>query len=211
MCFSPAASLTVGTALSVLGVATVGKVRRTSHLLFASIPLLFGVQQLIEGIIWLSLDAPAVLSVASFLFVLFSHVLWPTVVPLSVFLMEPRPWRRVMLALFVGLGGIVSTYFLFFLLRENIAVQVVHGNITYVAPHFFVTFILSPYTVATCASCLFSSHRFVNVFGIVMFLSAIAAYRLYEHAFVSVWCFFAAALSAIIYLHVNSNTHAIKP
>ncbi len=209
MCFSPAASFTIGTALSVIGGASIAKAPRREELMFASIPLLFGMQQLTEGVIWVSLGNPLVLSAASFVFMFFSHVLWPIFIPASVFLMEPKGWRRWALLACTGIGLVVSAYFLYFLMRETVTTFAVNKSILYMAPHFAVTFVLSPYSVATCASCLFSSHRIVNFFGVVTFLSAIVAYRFYEQTFVSVWCFFAAVLSVIIYVHIARRARVI--
>ena len=39
------------------------------------------------------------------------------------------------------------------------------------------------------------------VFGVLALLSFGAAYAFYATWFISVWCFFAALLSAVIYLH----------
>ncbi len=46
-----------------------------------------------------------------------------------------------------------------------------------------------------------TSHRVINIFGILAFVFAIAACRLYTMSFVSVWCFFAAVLSLIVHLY----------
>ena len=60
MCFSATASFVAGTSLSVIGVATLKHVKRKTEIPFAMIPLLFGIQQLTEGVIWLTFanDAP---------------------------------------------------------------------------------------------------------------------------------------------------------
>lgn len=208
MCFSPVASFVAGTGLCAVGGASIRKCPTLREMPFAAIPLLFGVQQLTEGVVWLSLDRPAVLPVAAFVFMLFSHVLWPTFIPLSVALMEPKPWRRRFLYMFVGMGAVVSAYFFFYLLIEDVKTGVLNKSILYVSPTFAVTFVLSPYSVATCASCLFSSYRFVNLFGILTFLSAVVAYEFYDKTFVSVWCFFAALISVVVYLHVARRARA---
>jgi hypothetical protein len=41
----------------------------------------------------------------------------------------------------------------------------------------------------------------VKVFGVLALLSFAAAYFFYAIWFISVWCFFAALLSAVVYLH----------
>lgn len=45
-----------------------------------------------------------------------------------------------------------------------------------------------------------SSHRAIKVFGVLALLSSAAAYWLYANWFTSIWCFFAALLSALVYL-----------
>jgi len=59
------------------------------------------------------------------------------------------------------------------------------------------------YLAATCVSCFFSSHKFVNLFGVLALVSFIAAYVVHVRALVSIWCFFAAILSLLIYVHLR--------
>ena len=49
MCFSAPASFVAGIALSTVGAATIRMTSRRAEIAFAMIPLLFGVQQLTEG------------------------------------------------------------------------------------------------------------------------------------------------------------------
>ena len=57
------------------------------------------------------------------------------------------------------------------------------------------------YLAATCVGCFFSSHKLINIFGVLALLLFMVAYWFYTVAFFSVWCFFAAILSVVIYLH----------
>jgi len=90
MCFSATASFVTGVSLSALGVATLKKAQRKVGVPFAMIPLLFGVQQIIEGMLWLSFrfDAPLLNVITTYAFTLFSHVLWPIFVPFAIGLVE---------------------------------------------------------------------------------------------------------------------------
>ena len=54
MCFSAGASFVSGIFISAIGVASVKKVYKPSQRVFAIIPLLFGIQQLAEGCLWLT-------------------------------------------------------------------------------------------------------------------------------------------------------------
>jgi len=205
MCFSPAASFAAGIVLGITGGASIRDTQSKSQIPFASIPLLFGVQQLTEGVIWLTFGLPAVQSVMTVIYLLFSHVLWPIFIPLAVWYMEPVWWRKKLLLLFILMGAVVGAYFLYYLFVDSVAAAVVNNCIAYNGEHFYQTFVLSPYSVATCASCLFSSNRFVNVFGVLTFLAAIASYRFFQSNFVSVWCFFSALLSVLIFWYFHSQ------
>jgi len=202
MCFSATASFVAGVSLSVLGAATVRKAERKEEVPFAMIPLLFGVQQIIEGMLWLSFlfDAPRLNVVTTYVFTLFSHVLWPMWVPFSVGFLETVAWRKKAIALFLATGIAVGLYNLFFIIKYPV-ISEVSCNMVYVSPHFHKLQVMALYLAATCASCFFSSHRMINIFGVLAWLLFLVAFWFYTVAFFSVWCFFAAILSIVIYLH----------
>lgn len=205
MCFSATASFVAGTSLSVIGVATLKTVKRKSEIPFAMIPLLFGIQQLTEGVIWLtfSRDAPGLQQTMTYVYSGFSHVLWPIYVPLAIGILESVRWRKKVLAGFEVAGLTVGLYLLYFIVTAPVVAQVVSRHIEYISPHFYVPPMIVLYLAATCVSAFFSSHKFVNLFGALALLSFIAAYLIYAHALVSVWCFFAALLSILMYVHMR--------
>ena len=90
MCFSASASFIAGASISVLGVATIKKTKTRAEVPFAMIPLLFGIQQLIEGVIWLTFhyEAPLLKQIMTYFYSGFSHVLWPIYVPLAIGFLE---------------------------------------------------------------------------------------------------------------------------
>ena len=202
MCFSATASFVAGTTLSVLGVATLRSVRRRNQVAFAAIPLLFGLQQIVEGVLWLSFsfDAPQINVAMTYLFSLFSHVLWPIFVPFSIGMLETVAWRRRVIWGFQAVGLAVGLYLLYLILQLPVT-SVALANIVYVSPHFYQVPVMLLYLVATCVSCFFSSIDTVRIFGaLALFLFAVAAV-FFNLALFSVWCFFSAILSFIIYIH----------
>jgi len=205
MCFSASASFIAGTSLCAIGVATVKKVEARNELPFAMIPLLFGIQQLTEGVIWLTFshDAPLLRQTMTYLYSIFSHVLWPMYVPFAMGVMEAVRWRKKAIFAFEAAGVIVGLYLLYFIVTSPVVAEVVGSHIVYVSPHFYLIPMIIFYLAATCVSCFFSSHGFVRLFGVLALLSYIAAYVIHVEALVSIWCFFAAILSLLIYLHLR--------
>jgi hypothetical protein len=211
MCFSASASLIAGVLLSAIGVATIKKTRRREEIPLAAIPLLFGIQQFIEGMLWLSFrfEIPLLNSVMTYAFTFFSHVLWPIFVPFAILMVETGPWRRKIIWVFQITGAAVGLYLLYYIARHSISSEI-HGHVIYVFPHFHKPLVLMLYVTATCAGAFFSSHKTINLFGFMSLFLFVVAYWFYKVAFFSVWCFFAAILSAIIYLHFKS-INARKP
>ncbi len=206
MCFSATASFVAGTTLSLIGVATLKNVQRKSEFPFALIPLLFGVQQLIEGGLWLSFrfDHPLVNMATTYAFSVFSHTVWPIFVPFSVGMLETVSWRRHVMWGFQVVGLAIGLYLLYFLIKYPV-VAVAKENIVYVSPHFYQVPAMLLYLAATCVVSFFSSHRLVKIFGVLALALFFIAYWFYTEALFSVWCFFSAVLSAIIYLYFKSE------
>ena len=205
MCFSASASFISGSALCAAGVATLKRTESKNEVPFAMIPLLFGIQQLTEGVIWLTFshDAPLLKQTMTYVYSGFSHVLWPMYVPFAMGIMEAVRWRKKAIFAFEAVGVAVGLYLLYFIVTRPVVAEVVGRNIVYASPHFYVIPVMAFYLAATCVSCFFSSHRFVKLFGVLALLSFIAAYLVHIMALVSIWCFFAAVLSLLIYLHLR--------
>lgn len=203
MCFSATASFISGTALCVIGIATLKRTQASVEVPFALIPLLFGIQQLTEGVIWLAFshDRPLLSQIMMYLYSLFSHVLWPIYLPFAIGLMEAVSWRKKTIFAFGAAGVTAGLYLLYFIIASPMVAEVAGRHIVYVSPHFYVVPIMLLYLAATCVSCFFSSHGFVKLFGVLMLLSFITVYIVHITALVSIWCFFAAILSLLIYLH----------
>ena len=206
MCFSATASFVAGTALSVLGVATLRTTRSRSEIAFAAIPLLFGLQQIVEGVLWLSFgfDAPQLNVAMTYLFSLFSHVLWPIFVPFAIGLLETVEWRRRVIWGFQAVGLAVGLYLLY-LIVELPVTSVALANIVYVSPHFYKVPVMLFYLAATCFSCFISSIDTVRIFGALALLLFAVAAVFFNLALFSVWCFFSAILSFIIYVHFRRS------
>ena len=203
MCFSAPASFTAGTLLLGIGTLVLRAARRPNELAFAAIPLLFAIQQLVEGVVWLTFnfDAPLLNTLMTHVYSFFSHVLWPAYIPLAVYMLEPPGRRRRALIPVVAIGAAVSTYLLYMLVVYSVVSRPIGQHVEYDSPHFYAAAVMLLYLVSTTVSPLLSTHRMVKVFGALALLSFGAVYYFYTAWFISVWCFFAALLSSVIYFH----------
>lgn len=203
MCFSANASFLSAAGLFALGLVTWRRVRRPAERPLALIPTLFGLQQLVEGGVWLTLthDAPALNGCLTTAYSAFSQVLWPVLVPLAVLLLEATPWRRTVLAAFVAAGVATALFLGIAMLRQPVVSELQGGHIVYLFPHARVLVATTLYLLGACAAPMFSSHRSLRLFGFAAGLSVVGVYAVYSTWFISVWCFFAAALSGILLLH----------
>lgn len=205
MCFSATASFAAGAVLSAAGVASLKQARQRAELPFAAIPFVFGVQQLTEGVIWLTFrhHAPVLQQTMTYAYSIFSHVWWPIYVPFAIGYLETSRRRKAILRGFLAAGLVVGFYLLYALVVRSIAAEVIGGHIVYVSPHFYLIPVMVLYVAATCVSGLFSSHRFVNLFGALAFVAFISSYAVHPRALVSIWCYYAALLSLLVYLHLR--------
>lgn len=205
MCFSVTASFVAGGVLSATGVITIKQAKAKSDLPLASIPLFFGIQQTIEGVIWLSFDSPHLNTVMTYAYSIFSHVFWPIFVPLAVLLIETNPLRKKILLICSLVGFSVGIYFLYFIVTAPVTSQIMNRSIAYDSPHPYPFLMMALYLFAICGSCLFSSHKIINILGVVLSISFLVAVWFFYATFFSVWCFFAAILSFIVYLYFRKR------
>lgn len=213
MCFSATASFSACTVLFGIGVLCVKQVRDRSQLAFASIPLLFAIQQLSEGVIWMTFDwnAPGLRVLATQVYSVFSHVLWPIYVPIAAWAMERVAWRRRCLGA-LSLAGVASAVFLAYgMVAAPVKAVLIGGHIDYASAHFYLPVSLTLYLAATTLGMAISSHRMVQLFGLTAFVAAGLTHLAYAQWFLSVWCFCAAVLSVLVYLHVRAEAGRAVP
>jgi hypothetical protein len=167
--------------LLIVGAATVRRARARSELPYAWIPVLFGIQQLLEGALWLTFPdrAPLLNTVLTHAYSFFSHVLWPIYVPLAALGARSRALAATSAGRHRHRGHRRGLYLLATLFTPPIVATVTGQHIAYESPHFYALAAMSLYLLGTCASLMFSSHARVVAFGVAAFVSAVAAYAFY--------------------------------
>lgn len=201
MCFSATASFVAGGTLTATGALTLSKAKTKKELPLASIPLLFGVQQAVEGVVWVSFGSTMINALAANAFLFFAYVLWPIYVPVAVLLVETHPLRRKILQVFSVLGLAVGMYLLYFLIIEPGKAHILNQSIAYDFRHVYDLLYVAPYVIVTTVSGMVSSHRVLNLFGVTTLIAFFVSQWFYSVNFISVWCFFAAILSVLVLWH----------
>jgi hypothetical protein len=204
MCFSAGASFTGGVIISAIGVATIIKVHKPSQIVFASIPLFFGFQQFVEGCMWLILQHPEYArfqNVFTYIFLIMAQVFWPIMIPLAVLHMEKNIKKIKVLRILLGFGALVSLYYALCLYYYHATPQINGYHILYTvdSPKIltFIAFVL--YLITSITPLFISSIKRTHLLGILMSISCLVSIIFFTLYLTSVWCFFAAFISAVIF------------
>lgn len=209
MCFSATVSYGAAAVLVPTGLYAVQQARqlRPPYFVMALVPIFFGVQQAFEGRVWQLIEAGDAAGAVPFAlaFHFFSHFLWLWWIPLASYVVEESPLRK---RIFLGVGtfGLLAGGLVFFAMLFNPAwmtVEVEHHSLVYNVHADWQAPIevnipipaSALYGLIILVPLLFSGHRHLRVFGVLVALSIALASAAYGYAFVSVWCFFAAVLS----------------
>ena len=216
MCFSAGASFTAGAVISTIGVASLREVSNPSQRLFAAIPLIFGIQQFAEGCLWLTLqngDYAIIQKISAYVFLLTADALWPVIIPLSVLLLEEDSKRRKILRILLFTGIILASYYAYFILFFTVTPQILNCHIYYdtFTPESLMIPAFLIYLSVTITSLSVSSIKNLHVLGILMFLSCVVSVIIYTKNTTSVWCFFAAVISGMIYYIIIASQPEFSP
>lgn len=202
MCFSATSSFVASGVIGLIGIATLRHVREPRALLFAAVPMLFAVHQFTEGMVWLGLDGrinKLALDHVGFLFMLYAQGILPLLMPIAVMLMEPPGWRRKAILGLTCVGALVCTwdvYGLIFLPSQIVVEQNSIGYHNVLTGNFWISCL---YILATCGALLLSTHRVVMAYGVLNVIVLTIVQIVKAYSFASVWCFYAATMSVMIY------------
>ncbi|MFO7629978.1 MAG: DUF6629 family protein [Prochlorococcaceae cyanobacterium] len=214
MCFSSTASFTAAACLLPLGLTASRitlKRQRPQLLPVALIPVFFAVQQALEGLVWLGLERPegsggAFSQASALAYLFFALAFWLAWLPwcaLRSWGASSGGWRRSWIRVLLILGLVLGVLLWLPLLLDpsRLDPTVVHGSIDYrtqllaedLIGHGLGSLI---YATTITVPLLLTPYRRLRWFVALLLLSFSAAQVLYLYAFSSVWCYFAAVLSA---------------
>lgn len=208
MCFSFEADLVAGAVLLPLGVATLRAAKTPRELPLASLPMVFAAHQLIESVVWLGTDGKVssnAFHAATVVYLAIAQVLLPALVPVAMWLVEPRAERRRLMLLAIAAGAATAAWFAWSLFTNDIGAHPARSAMVYDTDIHIGFWQTAGYVIATCGSVLLSSRRYLFAFGIANVIGlSLAALVRYE-AVTSVWCVYAAFASVLLLLHFRAE------
>jgi hypothetical protein len=208
VCFSASANFIGSAVIGAIGVATIAEVKHRRELLFAAMPCLFALHQFTEGFVWLGLDGrlPSMVThdVAA-AYILYAQGLLPFLLPLSVLLIEPTRARRRRMLDFSLLGAALTVYLLWGLIAYPLHVSASHHGIVYTNPITTTTVVAVLYVIATCGALFFSGFRTLVILGGLNLIGLLVVMVVRRYEFTSLWCAYAAVVSAIIYFFFRQS------
>ena len=130
-----------------------------------------------------------------------AQVIWPVIMPLSVLFMEDNNKRKKSLWILLVMGVSVSLYYAFCLLFFNVTPQIMDYHIQYNTdfPKPFAKLAFAVYFIATIFPLFVSSIKRTHLLGALLLLSFLVTAIFFRQYLTSVWCFFAALVSVVIF------------
>lgn len=210
MCFSAEASFIISGTLSIIGISSIKQAQLKKDWFIAIIPLIFALQQLTEGLLWVVLQNPeSELAQTTHwlagLYGIFIGIIWPVFAPLAIYREEGDAQTKRVVASMLLAGVGLAAYTMIGMIQEPIVASIINHSIHYAHQVEGQQFVLAMYLFATCAPFILSSRKLLNLTGTIITLGFFVAFFVYQQTFASVWCFFAAVASCLIYFYVKSQ------
>lgn len=206
MCFSAEVSFTASAVLMASGTYILKNCSNKSLLWIASIPILFGLQQLFEGILWVSVDQRLndsfLFTSSANAYLVFAFLIWPVWIPLAFMVAEKNQGIKKMIAFILGCGVLLSLANLYYGLKQSVSIGIVNHSLQYLAEVPNQIYI---YPLIILIPCFISTLKSVKSFALLVTIGYVIAYYFYSQTFVSVWCFFSALVSLAIYQVVKEE------
>jgi hypothetical protein len=197
-------NFTLSGAIAVVGILTLRKVSTPNEVIFASLPLLFAIHQFTEGFVWLGVNhliEPRALELAVGIFIFYAQGLLQFLVPLAIWLLEPAGIRKNIIGLLMIIGASLTGYTVWALSIEPTSVILQNNSLSYLNTLTDNKWAAMVYILTTCGSLILSSGISIQLFGWLNFFGLIAVYLFKPSAFTSIWCFYAAVISVLLYFY----------
>ncbi|MEV0122160.1 DUF6629 family protein [Streptomyces sp. NPDC050703] len=202
MCWSATADLAAGAGIAAVGVVSVAlAARRPRDLPLAALPLLLGVHQIVEAVVWHRDGGTGPATLAWAVIALPLLALW---VPVAVLCAAPRGARRRLLPPLVA-GVATAAALAHALASRTVSAEIRGHTVGYSLGLPRPELTVLGYLVATIGSLLLSGDRGLVLFGVLVAAGAAVSFTLWRQEYISTWCASAAVCSVVLTLWVSGR------
>ncbi|NOX41014.1 MAG: hypothetical protein GXP05_11000 [Alphaproteobacteria bacterium] len=203
MCLSQTVSFAASGFLVVGGVFAITKATQINkrYLPVAFMPLFAGIQQFMEGNVWLGVNTgdPATTLWGAMGFIFFTWFMWPFWIPLSVYVLEPKDSKRRPIFLAMSLAGLafgLALYVPHLLNPDWINVTVNQDSLAYEGTMILdylmprnMTYLI--YLFLIVAAPLMSRYVHMRWFGVTLIAVIVVDILFLRYAYISFFCLLA--------------------
>jgi hypothetical protein len=202
MCFSAKASFITAGMLFISSFIGLSYAHTHGKRMLAITPLLFGIQQAIEGLLWISFGYgfPVLKTISTYGFIFFASIFWPAWIPLTIGMLEPQVQRARWIFQTWIIGICFSLAIIIHLSIYGATAFLISGHISY--DFHNSDYLTLPATLvywwATIIPFFMSSLPYLWLGGTGLLLAYAVSFYNYYYALGSLWCFFSALLSIFL-------------
>jgi hypothetical protein len=206
MCFSAAASFSAAAVCGGIGIATVRRAERPD-LMLAFIPMLFSAHQALEGAVWLT-GGEGLGQCAGYSFAIGAFCLWPVYIPLAAWISEPSPQLGNAMLGFLLLGAAIAATEAF-VLYSGLTIEFAAHHIKYGPQQNYPPVFDYLYALAVLGPLFLYRNTYIRLFGGLVLVFFAVSTLIFNPERTSVWCFFAALSSVVLYFFVASKSAGV--
>jgi hypothetical protein len=203
MCFSATASFGASVILAGIGIISINTAKSSSLKVLAIIPFVFSLQQFSEGWVWLSLTKVGFVLwklPSMYLFLFFAEVTWPICISFSMMRIEKNEKRKRILKLIYYVGILLSLVLAYSLFYYTADVKVIGNHVMYTinTSDSFKSVTNYIYILTAVIPPFISTIQKAKWIGVILIISYIIANVFFGNYIISIWCYFATIISAVI-------------
>ncbi len=218
MCFSESVSFASGGLLVAGGAIASVKAWNTNkrYLPVALMPAMAGVQQFMEGHVWMGMNDgdPSMVWRAAMGYIFFSWFMWPVWIPFAVHALEPPDSRRKIALFCFAVAGLILGLVLYVPHIVNpdwVSVDINKQSLAYEGTMFldyiiprWLTYVF--YLFLIIAPPLVSTYLHMRLFGLTLMVVVVLVYVFLSYAYISFFCLLAGiATTHLIYIILKNK------
>tara|TARA_B100000508_G_C11433468_1_gene264668 strand:+ start:115 stop:795 length:681 start_codon:yes stop_codon:yes gene_type:complete len=182
----------------------------------ALMPVLAGIQQMMEGHVWMGLNDgdPNMVWWGAMGFIFFSWLMWPTWIPFSIYFLEPKGSKRkttLLMFAFAGLALGLTLYIPHLINPDWVKVVISNHSISYEDTMFLdyfipreLTYLIYVFLIITPP--LISSYFHMRLFGLTLVAVIAVVWVFLSYAYISFFCLLAGVATLhLIYIIVHNK------